>query len=256
MIFAIDCGNTRIKWGLYEAGRWRSKGYALLRDPRADAFERLGGALVPGIDRVVVANVAGAETAAAIAAVVGERIGVEPEIVAVAPDACGIRTAYAEPGTLGVDRWVAMIAARSIAAGLVCVVNAGTAVTFDAVDPAGAHLGGLILPGARLMIGALAAQTSQIALSPPPAEQVEGLAVLGRSTEAAVGHGAWLAIAGAVDRAARIVAHAFAATPRLVIGGGDAEVLAAWLESEAAVRPDLVLEGLARIASERGQARA
>ena len=59
--------------------------------------------------------------------------------------------AYPQPQSLGVDRWLALIAARQLAPGWACVIDAGTALTIDALDAAGLHLGGLIIPGSRMI---------------------------------------------------------------------------------------------------------
>jgi type III pantothenate kinase len=73
-------------------------------------------------------------------------------------------------------------------------------------------------------------------------------AVLGRDTAAAVGNGSMLAIAAAIDRAVRIVREVAAADPALLLTGGDAERLVPWLESDAVVEPDLVLEAMRIVA--------
>ena len=74
-----------------------------------------------------------------------------PRFVTTAHAQFGVRCAYADPARLGVDRWVAVLAAYHAAHGAACVLDAGTAVTFDAVAADGRHLGGLIFPGARQM---------------------------------------------------------------------------------------------------------
>jgi type III pantothenate kinase len=246
-MLAIDCGNTRIKWARYEAGVPRDAGAASLRGD-TDPFGPLAAALADGIDRVLVANVAGPEIAARVEATVRARLGFAPLYVRVEAKAHGIECAYREPATLGVDRWLAMIAARRRHDGAIAVVSAGTAVTFDAVDAGGRHLGGLIMPGDRLMIEAIARNTSQIPVVDEAAAPVTGLDLLGRSTAAAVAHGARVALAAAVDRAVATVATALACDITLVVTGGNAEGLAEWLASEAEVRADLVLDGLAAIA--------
>jgi len=246
-MLAIDCGNSRLKWARYEGSRKLDGGAAALRD--GDAFGALGQALVDGIGRVFVANVAGDAVGEKIGATVSARLGVAPEFVRVDKSAHGIECAYREPATLGVDRWLAMIAARAVVPGPFAVVGAGTAVTFDAVDATGRHLGGLILPGDGLMIEALAANTGQIGLVPRAGGPAAGLDLLGRSTAEAVGHGTRLACAAAVDRAVAIVADALGAAPGVLVTGGDAAALAAWLASSGEVRADLVLEGLAIIAA-------
>jgi type III pantothenate kinase len=249
-MLAIDCGNTRIKWARFEAGRGLARGDASLG--RGDAWRALGEALVDGVERVLVANVAGKDAAERIEAEVSARLGIMPEFVSVMPRGFGIECAYRDPATFGVDRWLAMIAGRHRISGPFAVVGAGTAVTFDAVDGGGRHLGGLILPGDRLMIEALAAGTQQIGVVARATAPVRGLALLGRSTGEAVGRGSLLALAAASDRAMAVVAGALGVEPVLLVTGGDAGTLAAWLESKAEIRADLVLEGLAAIADAEG----
>jgi type III pantothenate kinase len=250
-MLAIDCGNTRIKWARYEAGRPHDAGAASLRG-EADPYGALGAAMVGDIDHVLVANVAGPETAKRIDATTRSRLGLAPRFVRVEASAHGIECAYREPETLGVDRWLVMIAARRLVHGPFAVVSAGTAVTFDAVDASGRHLGGLILPGDRLMIEAVAHNTSQIPVVAEASGAAAGLDLLGRSTATAVSHGARLAIAAAVDRALATVIAAFQSEVALLMTGGDAAGLTEWLASRAEVRADLVLAGLAAIADDEG----
>jgi len=249
MMFAIDCGNSRIKWRRFEAGQQYEKGGASLLDG-SDPFSALGEALVEGVDRVLVANVAGAEVAERIAVTVRSGLSIMPEFVSVEAKAHGIECAYRHPQTLGVDRWLAMIAARRFVDGPFAVVCAGTAVTFDAVDAGGRHLGGLILPGDRLMIEAVAANTDQVPVVASAGDVVEGLTLLGCSTAEAVGRGARVALAAAVDRAVAVVVDALAAEVSVIVTGGDGPVLAQWFASKPCVRADLVLEGLSIVADE------
>ena len=89
-----------------------------------------------------------------------------PEWLTASESACGVTNRYARPAQLGADRWASLVAAwrRSTATDLfppACVVvNAGTAVTIDALDVNGVFHGGLILPGIRLMLQALAENTA------------------------------------------------------------------------------------------------
>jgi type III pantothenate kinase len=250
-MLAIDCGNTRLKWAEIEQGRFVVRGAAMLQGTD-DPFAQLSAALRPEVGRVLVASVAGDDVTERIQATVTERTGRAAEFVAVRSRAAGIECGYREPARLGVDRWLAMIAARRRVVGPFAVVSAGTAVTFDAVDRNGRHLGGLILPGDRLMLEALAAHTGRIGPVEPVDERVDGIELLGRSTEEAVSRGARLALAAAVDRALDVVTRSEGSVPALLVTGGDGAALADWLESEAAVRADLVLEGLAAIAALEG----
>jgi type III pantothenate kinase len=215
------------------------------------AVEALVAALPASVRTVVAANVAGPEVAAALAVALAEQRALAVDFVAPTAQSHGLRLAYADPSRLGVDRWLAMLAARAAAPGPVCVIQAGTAVTFDAVDAAGSHLGGLIIPGPRLMAEALAQNTGKIGPTAAEATHARGLGSLGVSTDEAVAKGGLLAIAAALDRAARAVELALGTMPPVLLTGGDAERLAAWLETPTRFSADLVLAGLAQIARGR-----
>jgi type III pantothenate kinase len=130
------------------------------------------------------------------------------------------------------------------------VIGAGTAVTFDAVDASGQHLGGLIFAGARLVAAALDRSTSDIGATSLSGAPPSGLGLLGKNTDNAVGHAAMLSVAAALDRAVTRVGTELHATPRVLMTGGDGPHLQAWLETETQLAADLVLEGLALFAGE------
>ncbi len=149
MTVLVDIGNTRIKWATLANGRLVRRGSAVHRDS-LDASVAAFAAELPARPRIIAANVAGERVAERLAALVAARPGASLELVATSAERFGVRCAYADPSRLGVDRWVAVLAAYHAARGAACAIDAGTAVTFDAVDGTGAHLGGLIFPGARL----------------------------------------------------------------------------------------------------------
>lgn len=249
MTFVIDIGNTRIKWGLAQSGQLRATGNALHIESMDRAMDALLAASPESTDDALVANVMGETVASRLTERLRERCGVKPRLVTTAAEGFGIRCSYADPAGLGVDRWVAMIAAYKLAAGAVCVIDAGTAVTFDAVDPAGRHLGGLIFAGPRIIATALDRGTEQIGATAAAPERPQGLDLLGTETDAAVGRGAMLGLAAALDAAVTAVAGELGAAPMVLLTGGDAEPVQAWLETSAEFRPDLVLEGLAYMAN-------
>jgi type III pantothenate kinase len=246
----VDIGNTRIKWALLDGRQLAARSSAVHRDALDAALAVLNAALPRELGRVIVANVAGERVAERLRELVAARAGARVEFVATTAERFGVRCAYAEPARLGVDRWVALLAAHHAAAGAACVINAGTAVTFDAVDAGGQHLGGLILPSARLIAASLDRHTSNIGATAPAAGARAGLELLGKSTDAAVGNGAMLALAAALDRAVGTVARALGTQPRVYLSGGDAAPLRGWLETSVELRADLVLEGLALFAAE------
>jgi type III pantothenate kinase len=157
----------------------------------------------------------------------------------------GVTNSYRRPRRIGVDRWVAMIGARAEFRAALCVVDAGTAVTIDAMDRDGVHLGGMIVPGLAMMADALHANTSEI----PPARKsaaasANDLQVFANTTEGAVQNGALTAISGAVERAVRLM-RAAGFRPKVVLTGGDASRILKLLDASVLHRPNLVLEGLA-----------
>ena len=249
MTFVIDIGNTRIKWGLTQSGRLGATGNVLHIESMDRAMGALFSALPESADDVLVSNVMGENVASRLSERVCERYGVKPRFAATQAEGFGVRCSYTDPAQLGVDRWVAMIAACQLAAGAVCIIDAGTAVTFDAVDPGGRHLGGLIFAGPRIIANALDRGTQQIGTTAAARARPQGLDLLGTATDDAVGHGAMLGLAAALDAAVSAVAAELGAAPSVLLTGGDAELVQAWVETKAEIRPDLVLEGLAYMAS-------
>jgi type III pantothenate kinase len=245
MQVVIDIGNTRIKWAEVDAGRLSKTASAVHRGATERAFAALAAALPRNLSRAIVANVAGDAVARQLTELLRRRWRVVPEFVAVQAEQFGVKCAYAEPSRLGIDRWIALLAGHHLAPGAACVIDAGTAATFDAVDAHGQHLGGLIMPGPQLLAAALDRNTSDIGATVSAAAVPSGLDLLGKNTDAAVGHGAMLALAGALDRAVEAVETALVERATVYLTGGDAPALRGWLETEVELRADLVLEGLA-----------
>ncbi|GAA3979921.1 type III pantothenate kinase [Allohahella marinimesophila] len=77
------------------------------------------------------------------------------ELARVKQDAMGVSMRYGAIGTLGVDRWLGMVAAFQRVEGAVCVVDCGTAITVDFLAADGVHEGGLIAPGFSTSLSSL-----------------------------------------------------------------------------------------------------
>ena len=162
MILVVDIGNTRIKWACVSGRTLVDPGEAVHERIPATALESLAEAAPGRPDRVVAVNVAGESFVAAFTDMVKRRWDLSPSSPRRNMEGHGVRCAYADPSRMGSDRWVALIAGFKFAAGAACVIDAGTAVTLDAVDSRGRHLGGLILAGSRVIATALDRQTSGI----------------------------------------------------------------------------------------------
>lgn len=149
--------------------------------------------------------------------------------------AFGLKNAYAQPEKLGIDRWLALIAAHHHYAGDLCIVDCGTAITVDGLQADGSHVGGLICPGLRLMKQALAGNTADLDFSNQPFA-----AQLATKTEAAIANGVFMAAIGLIEH----VMQKLDSNYQLVITGGDAEILAQSLNRPAIVDHGLVMKGL------------
>ena len=236
-ILAVDAGNTRLKWGLWQSGAWRRKG-AL---PVAGAA-RLHEVIAPERPaQTIVSCVAGGDVRAALEAGLA-RLGGPVLWLGPAAAGYGLRNTYTEPAQLGPDRYAMLVACLHLGFAPCIVVGAGTAVTVDALDGQGTYLGGLILPGPALMRQALATGTAGVA-------QVSGqLQDFPRCTGDGVETGIWRALAGAVADLRGRLAPAAGEQPRVVLSGGEATALAAVVDEPRRVVEDLVLEGLLWIA--------
>lgn len=234
MILELDIGNSRIKWRTLAAqGQPVARGHLSRRDlPGAVSW----GELLPvqGVRRMRVSNVAGPEVAAHLDRWARDVLGIVPEYARATACIAGVTSGYREPEKLGVDRWLALLAAWHELGRACVIVDAGTAVTVDVLDDVGTHQGGYIVPGLRLMLDALLSGTSGVRLGAGP---VASLAA-GTCTSDAVLHGCTAMTVALIERT-----RSGSELP-LVLTGGDAELLAPWLAAPSLLRPELVLDGL------------
>lgn len=238
MILAVDAGNSRIKWGLHDGHCWRSKGWVATADA-ARLREAWRGIAEP--ERIVASNVAGSQVGSLVEnACKAWPAGIE--WVAAVESQCGVKNGYENPAQLGSDRWAALIGAGAVAPGGCVVVNAGTAVTVDALSAQGVFLGGMIVPGVAAMKRALAGSTAAVEVGHG------GFKVFPGNTADAVHSGALSALAGAIERMTAALARAQGREPVCLLSGGDAELLLPLLPGKTMMVDNLVLEGLIRIA--------
>jgi type III pantothenate kinase len=235
----IDIGNSRVKWGLGKQGLIEPGKPFPTTDILSDNMLSSRWARTPRPAQIMVANVAGADIAHRLDAWAERCLGMPARFVSPEPRGFGVANAYHKPEKLGVDRWVALIGARHLVPGPVCVVDCGTAITVDALDAEGMHLGGVIAPGLAMMRRSLVAGTSEL-----PFADGDFQGSLARETIAAIAIGTRQALAGLIERCFRQTAVALGVEPRLLLTGGDALAVAPSLTLPVELRPDLVLEGL------------
>ena len=248
---AIDVGNTRIKWALFDAARpgatLRAHGVEFL-----DHIDRLAEgawAHLPAPTHMLGCLVAGDAVRRRVAEQM-ELWDVPARWVVPSQEEAGVVNGYDHPGRLGADRWVAMIGARHrmLAQGParpLVVAMVGTAVTVEAIDTQGRFLGGLILPGHGIMLRALESGTAGLHV---PTGEVR---MFPSNTSDALTSGGTYAIAGAVERMYQHLLQHCGQEPACVMAGG-----AGWKMAPSMARPfelveNLIFDGLLEIASRR-----
>lgn len=237
----FDLGNTRLKCAPLQ--RDGSIGEVLALPHREHELGRaLEPVLPPSITTACIASVAAPAAHAALVQALEAR-GARIAAARTVPELAGVRIAYAQPQRLGVDRFLAMIAAHAATGGgpaLVCGV--GTALTLDLLTADGRHLGGRIAPSPTLMREALHARAAH--LPPGGGRYVEFAA----DTDDALAAGCEGAALALVERSLASARGQLGEAPRLLLHGGGAGPLRPRLPM-AHWHPNLVLEGLARWAA-------
>lgn len=235
MILLVDAGNTRLKWRVVE-----DAGHGVLAGGAALAPAEIVAGLPGGpLTAVVVASVRGADANQVLARqleVVLE--GRQVSFLRPLPEFAGLINGYDAPQSLGVDRWLAMVGAWDHRHAAALVVDAGTAVTIDAIAR-GRHLGGYILPGLGLQRAALGKGTAGVGHHHAPGERV-----FGRNTADAVANGTLSDLCAAIEFAFVELTREAGDTCQLFVTGGDGRLLANALRVPAEWRENLVLEGM------------
>ena len=246
MLLAIDIGNTNISFGLYEGQnlgpRWRIR---TIHDKTPDEYgillDQLFGHRGYRPEQV---------TGVAIASVVPPLTPVferacrdyagQTPLVVDAGVRTGVRILYDNPREVGADRVVNAAAVRALYSVPACVVDFGTATTFDAVSAEGDYLGGAIAPGIGIAAQALFERTAKL----PRVELTRPPSVIGRNTPHAIQSGLLLGYVGLVEgMVARFKAELGPQT-RIIATGGLARVVAGETDVIDVVDEWLALHGL------------
>jgi type III pantothenate kinase len=246
MDLLLDIGNTRIKWVQRITGRFAEPGELLHARNPAAAAAAVFDQITDQPSRVLAANVAGEPMSRALTHGAQSRWGIVVEFAETEKSAGGVRNGYRDHRQMGVDRWLAIVAAYEQFARSVCVVDAGTAVTIDMVSNDGEHRGGFILPGLDLMRESLRQDTGDIRRLIGRQRGVDSQTpeIPARDTAGAVHSGSLLAITCLIEHCVALLFEA-SDDACLVVTGGDALRILPMITVPGTHRPQLVLEGLA-----------
>jgi type III pantothenate kinase len=245
-LFCIDIGNTNVVMGLYVGetlvAHWRvatdhnrmADEYAMLL---LDLFERAGHdpARVEGI---LITSVVPPLTGT-FDKLCQRYFACQPLIVN-ASVRTGVQVLLDSPAEVGADRVVNAVAAFHHYGGPACVVDFGTATTFDAISAEGHYLGGAIAPGIGIAAEALYRHTARlprIEISRPPA-------AIGKNTVHAMQSGLLFGYVGLVEGLVTRLREELGPGTKVIATGGLAPLIAAETEAIDAVDPWLTLEGL------------
>lgn len=246
MLLCIDIGNTNIVLGLYDgeslAHHWR---IATGRERMADEYGPLLLVQLQHVGRQP-ADVHDAALASVVPPLTGvfvelcrRYIGVDPLVVD-AGVRTGVRLRVDNPREVGADRVLDAAAAFRKYGGPACVVDFGTATTFDAISAEGDYMGGAIAPGIGVAAWALAERTAKlprVEIAPPPQ-------VIGRNTVHSMQSGLFFGYIGLVEGMVARFRRELGDDMRVIATGGLAELIAQETDIFQVVDPWLTLEGL------------
>lgn len=241
-MLVVDIGNSRIKWASVTAGVLSDQGASDYQDETLAAELDAAFKLLDPPAAIAYCSVGASATGKILERWASERWGIAAIRVRVAAEGFGVRCAYAQPETLGADRWAALVASRHKHNSAAVVVDCGTAITLDAISEGGEHLGGVILPGVTLMRRALTRHTDQI-----PERYSRSREVLAKSTADGVAAGTLYAAAAAVDRLSQELGAFLPPASARILTGGAMDLLRPLMTTEFETEPYLVLYGLAVI---------
>ena len=246
VLLCVDIGNTNIVLGLYDGEElvthWRiATDHQKMADEYAmlilDLFQRAGQDPA-GVGGLVIASVVPPLTST-FEELFRRYLGHEPLVVKASTHS-GVRILLDSPQELGSDRAVNAVAAYHRYGGPACVVDFGTATTFDAISAGGDYLGGAIAPGIGIAAEALFQRTSKL----PRTDLVRPPAAIGKNTVHAMQSGLLFGYVGLVEGLVARFRAELGPEMKVIATGGLARLIAAETDVIDAVEPWLTLEGL------------
>jgi len=238
----IDHGNSRIKWALTDAGALSVEEAIDYRGEETDfsPWEELNT-----VQRILVSNSAGPQAFSYLGTWCQNQWQLKPEPLQAKSEQCGIVNSYTEPETLGADRWLALIAARQVFKDSLAVIDCGTAVTCDALSEEGVFLGGVISAGPKISADALIKKAAHLDL-----DEMHYPGAFNTDTASAVSAGSLIFAAGGIEKVLKEFRAKLGDEIPVLMTGGWADTLAPLMDSEVAVYPDLVLQGIQFVAGQ------
>lgn len=254
MLLVIDVGNTNTSLGVYEESEliahWR---LATARNRTVDEYGLQARNLfeLAGLDFKTITAIAIASVVPPLNYTLKQMAEVyfhlSPLFVGDTTE-IGLKVLYEPPSDVGADRLVDAVAAIEKYGAPCIIVDFGTATTFNAINPEGEYLGGVITPGIMISADALFERTAKL----PRVDIKRPTTVIGSSTIAAMQSGLYYGYVGLVDGVLRKMLAELGGSPRVIATGGLAPLIATGSELIELVDDTLTLEGL-RLVYERSK---
>jgi type III pantothenate kinase len=246
VLLTIDIGNTNLTLGLYEGEllgpRWR---LATDHEKMPDEYglQLVGllahaGLAIKDINGICLASVVPPLTGKVLLAC-KQYLGQEPLVVD-AGVKTGVRVLYEDPRAVGADRIADAAAVQRLYGGPACVVDFGTATTFDGISKAGDYLGGAIAPGINIASEALFVRTAKL----PRVDLQRPPTAIGRNTVHAMQSGLLFGYVALVEGMVVRFRAELGPEMKVIATGGLAELIAEETKVLQIVAPWLTLEGL------------
>jgi len=251
MIITVDIGNSRIKYAVWQMDEIIDRGVsAYAKNNSSESFDELLSAIGPLSEeqpsRVFAVCVAGDDVSQALREWVERHWQLDVEYLKTEKQYENITNAYQDPAQHGVDRWAGIVAGHLRFPGCsVCVVGAGTAVTFDLIKTDGQHLGGFILPSYATMHAALMADTAGVESSYSVQFHGHGIP---DNTDDAVNQGLHRFLRAGVRDLCQFALDTMGGPMKIIITGGFAKMILDYPDMPVMQHePDLVMQGLYKI---------
>lgn len=246
MLLTIDIGNTNITIGLYKGEmlgpRWR---LATVHERMPDEYglQLLGllshaGFAPSDLTGICLASVVPPLTGKIVEAC-RQYLG-QATLVVDTGVKTGVRIRYEDPRAVGADRIVDAAAVQCLYGGPACVVDFGTATTFDAISDEGDYLGGAITPGISIAAEALFLHTAKL----PRVDLQRPPAVIGRNTTHAMQSGLLFGYVSLVEGMVGRFRQELGPSMKVIATGGLAEIIARETSVLEILAPWLTLDGL------------
>ena len=236
-MLCIDVGNTRIKWCVWQGENIQQHAVAEYELQQLDALLEQWFCKLDQQD-VFVSSVAGRLVNDVIELWFSKTWQKLANFVESKEFQLGVSNSYKDVHQMGVDRWIAMLAAYQRYQSAVCVIDCGTAVTLDIVDNSGKHLGGLIMPGLNMMRQSLSEGANAIRL------QDGNELLLANNTTDAVSGGCFHLLVSGLNSLYLQYKKQVKTSMACVVTGGDGEKIAKYMECDCQFEADLILYGL------------